>query len=57
MTWRALNSITASYGSPEIDYERFSAQYDAEDENGILHQLVDRFDHDGIVIKTDNTIS
>lgn len=52
MTWRALNSIGQSNGAPEIDYERFAAQWDAEDETGILHQLVDSFDKNGLIVKT-----
>lgn len=56
MTWRALNAASQSYGAPALDYERFAAQYDSEDESGILHQLVDRFDNNGLVIKT-NTLT
>lgn len=52
MTWQALNAIGQNYGIPAIDYERFAAQYDAEDETGVLHQLVDNFDKNGLVIKT-----
>ena len=52
MTWRALNALGQNYGSPEIDYERFSALWDAEGENGVLHQIVDKFDASGLVIKT-----
>ena len=52
MTWRALNSVGRSNGTPEIDYDRFAAQWDSEDETGILHQLVDNFDKNGIVVKT-----
>jgi len=55
MNWRALNSVGQAYGAPALDYERFAAQYDAEDESGILHQLVDRFDSNGLVIKTNAT--
>ena len=52
MSWRALNAQGAATGSPTIDYDRFAAQWDAEDETGVLHQLVDRFDGQGLVIKT-----
>lgn len=55
MTWRAINAAGQANGAPAIDYERFAAQYDAEDENGILHHLVDRFDQNGLVIKTNVT--
>ena len=55
MTWRALNSAVRVNGAPFLDYERFAAQYDSEDESGILHQLVDRFDNNGLVIKTNVT--
>ena len=60
MTWKALSSATASSGAPSIDYASFSARYDAEDglppEEQILHNLVDRFDQNGLVIKT-NTMA
>ena len=52
MSWRALNQTGAQMGSPTIDYDRFAAQWEAEDETGVLHQLVDRFDGHGLVIKT-----
>lgn len=55
MTWQALNAINRNYGNPSIDYERFAAQYDAEDEQGILHQLVSQFDHNGLIIKTNQS--
>lgn len=50
--WRALNANSQSTGSPEITYDGFAAQWDAEGEQGILHQLVDRFDGHGLVLKT-----
>ena len=50
--WRALNANSQSTGSPMINYDGFAAQWDAEDESGILHQLVDRFDGQGLVLKT-----
>lgn len=52
MTWRALNAICQNDGAPAIDFERFAARYDAEDETGILHQLVSNFDKSGLVLKT-----
>lgn len=52
MTWDALNSINTGLGSPNIDYDRFAAQWEAEGEEGVLHQLVARFDGNGVVIKT-----
>jgi len=52
MSWRALNAQGAAQGSPTIDYDRFAAQWEAEGETGVLHQLVDRFDGHGLVIKT-----
>jgi len=36
-----------------ISYDAFAARWDQEDESGILHQLVDRFDGQGLVLKTD----
>ena len=35
-----------------LTYDGFAAQWDAEGEQGILHQLVDRFDGHGLVLKT-----
>lgn len=58
MTWQALSNATATSGAPSIDYASFAARYDAEDslppEQQILHNLVDRFDQHGIVLKTNN---
>jgi hypothetical protein len=58
MTWKALSHATATSGAPSIDYNSFAARYDAEDalppEQQILHNLVDRFDEHGLVIKTAN---
>jgi hypothetical protein len=54
MTWAALNASNDGMGAPDIDYDRFAAQWDAEGEEGVLHQLVDRFDGHGLVIKTNN---
>jgi hypothetical protein len=51
-TWRALNMAGQSSGAPDIDYDRFAAQWDAEGDDGILHQMVDRFDGNGLVLKT-----
>lgn len=49
MTWKALNTSNAGLGSPDIDYDRFKARWDSDPE---LKQLVDRFDGNGVVIKT-----
>lgn len=58
MTWKALSNATATSGAPSIDFTGFSARYDAEanlpPEEQILHNLVDRFDQHGLVIKTAN---
>jgi hypothetical protein len=54
MTWQALSSIGSSMGAPQVNYDGFAAAWDSEDETGILHQLVDRFDANGLVIKTNN---
>lgn len=53
LTWRAINSLCQSSGSPSIDFDRFSAQWDTEGEGGILHQLVSNFDQNGVTLKTD----
>ena len=51
MTWKALNAADAGMGSPDIDYDRFAARWETDP---ILKQLVDRFDANGLVIKTDS---
>ncbi len=49
LTWRAINSIGQNYGLPELDYERFSIRWESDPE---LKNIVDRFDQNGIVLKT-----
>jgi len=51
MTWKALNASDSGMGSPNIDYDRFAARWETDP---ILKQLVDRFDGNGLVIKTNN---
>ena len=56
MTWKALSSATQDSGAPSIDYAGFNARWQQEEnlppEEQILHNLVDRFDQQGLVIKT-----
>lgn len=52
MTWKALNASGSGMGSPNIDYDRFAARWETDP---MLKQLVDRFDGNGLVIKTNNT--
>lgn len=52
LSWNTINSLTSEYGAPSIDFERFSKEYE---ENLNLQKLVDRFDKDGIVVRTDKT--
>lgn len=49
LTWDAINKMMAPYGSPDIDYDRFSARYDSDPN---VQQLVSKFDGKGIVVKT-----
>jgi len=49
MTWDALNNTGQQFGSPDIDYDRFAARWESDP---ILKKLVDRFDGNGLVIKT-----
>jgi len=49
MTWDALNQAGQNYGAPDIDYDRFAARWASDP---VLKQLVDRFDGQGVVIKT-----
>lgn len=51
MTWKALNVIGQNYGAPAIDFERFSARWDADPE---LQNIVDRFNEKGIVINPED---
>ena len=48
MTWKALN---ASDDAPGVGYKEFAARWETDP---ILKQLVDRFDANGLVIKTDS---
>ena len=50
LTWRALNTIGQNYGLPAIDYDRFAIRWETDPE---LQNVVDRFDQNGIVLKTD----
>ena len=50
LTWDAINNIGQTYGSPDIDYDRFASRWETDP---ILKQLVDRFNGQGLVIKTD----
>jgi hypothetical protein len=56
MTWKALSNATQDSGAPTIDYNGFNARWAQEEtlppEQQILHNLVDRFDNQGLVIKT-----
>ncbi len=56
ISYRALNALTKDDGAPAMDYVRFSAAWDAEEklppEKQELHNLVDRFDGNGITLKT-----
>jgi hypothetical protein len=51
MTWKALNAADAGLGSPNIDYDRFAARWETDP---ILKTLVDKFDENGLVIKTNS---
>jgi hypothetical protein len=56
MTWKALSNATQDSGAPSIDYTSFDARWKQEEqlppEQQILHNLVDRYDGTGLVIKT-----
>jgi len=49
LTWQAINNVLGKQGNPEIGYDEFAARWDSDP---ILKQLVDRFDGQGLVIKT-----
>lgn len=52
LTWDAINNIGQDYGAPDIDYDRFAARWESDP---ILKQLVDRFNGQGLVIKTEKS--
>jgi hypothetical protein len=52
LTWQALNNALKPYGNPEIDDYSFSKRWDDPKDGPILKQLVDRFDRNNIVLKT-----
>lgn len=56
MTWKALSAITRDQGAPFISYDGFDARWKQEEqlppEQQPLHNLVDRYDGAGLVIKT-----
>lgn len=57
VTWDALNNMNRDEGTPHIDYRGFDARWKQEEqlppEEQILHNLVDRYDGAGLVLKTD----
>lgn len=53
MTWEALNQAGQQYSSPDIDYDRFSKRWESDP---IMKKLVDRFDGNGLVIKTNKNV-
>ncbi len=56
ITYRALNALTKDDGAPAMDYVRFAARWDAEEnlppDQQELRNLVDRFDGSSITLKT-----
>ena len=54
MTWRATNKALRPYGNPELDNFSFSKRWDDPVEGPLLKQLVDRFDQNSIIIKTNS---
>ena len=54
LTWGAINNQLQSSGNPEIAYDEFNARWGTDP---ILKQLVDRFDRQGLVIKTKGSMN
>lgn len=50
-SWPAISKMMQNITGQDIDYDSFKVSFDA---NPQLKNLVDRFDADGIVIKTKN---
>ena len=49
LSWDSINSEITGYGSPAIDFDRFSERYDQDPE---LKAIVDKFDKNGLTLKT-----
>ena len=49
LSWDSLNSEITADGSPVIDFDRFSKRYDQDPK---LQSIVDKFDKDGLTLKT-----
>jgi hypothetical protein len=56
LTWEAINNMLRDDGAPHISYDGFDARWKQEEqlppEQQALHALVDRFDANGLVLKT-----
>lgn len=51
LTWKTLNVIGRDFGTPALDFDRFAARYDQDE---VLQSLIDKFDKNGIVLRTGN---
>ena len=53
MSWIAINNLIGKEGNPQVTYKEFDARWKSQDPTDQeLKDLVDRFDGQGIVIKT-----
>lgn len=48
-SWQAISRMMQNISGQEVDYDLFKAEFDA---NPALKKLVDRFDGQGVLIKT-----
>jgi hypothetical protein len=55
LTWDAVNAELRPYGAPGVRYDQFDKRWQEEEglppEHQILHNLVDRYDGHGLVLK------
>lgn len=52
-SWDAISSMLQNVGGQSLDYDSFKAAFDS---NPAFQQLIDKFDGDGVVVKTRNKI-
>ena len=52
-SWQAISKMMQNVTGQEIDYDAFKSQFDA---NPQMKSLVDKFDENGITIKTKNKV-
>jgi hypothetical protein len=62
ISWDAINQLGSRYGAPTIDWDRFKARFEPQNQNDPvaqadaqeLRKLVSRYGSDGITLNTHN---